>query len=88
MPLTELLKEENWTDYDNKKIKDQRDGRFFACTEKWEVDYLKDLIKRKHPRFSEDQILSAIQNCCITIPAPRPRKTFIECVFKRLQIIN
>jgi hypothetical protein len=87
MPLNELLKEENWTDYDDKKIKDSRDRKFFACSEFWEVDYLKNLIKRKHSRFSEEQILNAIKNCCATNKAPHPRKEFTECVIKKLGII-
>jgi hypothetical protein len=87
MPLNELLKEEHWKDYDNKKIKDFRDSKFFACSESWEVNYLKNLIKEKHSKFSEDQILKAIKNCCETNKAPHPRKEFTECVLKKLGII-
>lgn len=87
MPLSQLLQEENWTEYDNKKIRDNRDRKFFACSEPWEVDYLKKLIKRLHPRFSEEQIVTAIRNCCMTIQAPHPRRTFTECVLRRLGVI-
>ena len=77
---------ENWTEYDNRKIRDGRDGRFFACTEPWEVDYLKEKIKRHYPNLTNDQILAAIRQCCETIDSPRPRKHFVECVARRLGI--
>ncbi len=31
---------EDWYEYDNKKIRDNRDKSKFSCEEKWEVDYL------------------------------------------------
>lgn len=85
MPVKTLL-EEDWEYYDNRKIRDNRDGRYFACTEQWEVDYLKNMIKRNFPNSSEDDILTAIKACCETVDSPRPRKTFIECVVKKLQL--
>lgn len=84
MALTELLKKEHWDEYDNKRIRDRRDGKDFACTEQWEVDYLKNLIKKKHPQLDVNTILAAIKNCCETVKAPRPRDPFVECVVKRL----
>lgn len=86
MALTELLAEENWADYDNRKIRDKRDSRFFACTETWEVDYLKALIRKKYPDLSDSSISDAIKNCCMTNQSPHPRKTFTECVLKRLGV--
>lgn len=82
----ELLLEEDWKDYDDKQIRDNRDGNFFACSEKWEIDYLKNLIKRKFPKLSDQQISTAIEECCKSIVASSPRKTFVECVAKRLGI--
>jgi len=55
MPVKHIL-EEDWSDYDNKKIRDNRDAKFFACTETWEVDYLKEKIKRQPPSISEAKI--------------------------------
>lgn len=75
---------ENWSDYDNKKIRDKRDSRYFACDEKWEVVYLINKIKKHFPFYSNEQILKAIQSCCKTVPAPRPRKTFVECVMSKI----
>lgn len=83
MSVQKILSE-NWSDYDNKKIRDNRDSRYFACEEKWEVDYLINQIKKHYPFHSNEQILNAIQSCCRTIPAPRPRRTFVECVISKL----
>jgi hypothetical protein len=75
---------ENWSDYDNKKIRDKRDSRYFACDEQWEIDYLVIYIKKHFPFHTDTQILNAIASCCKTIPAPRPRKEFVECVVSKL----
>lgn len=75
---------EDWEDYDNRKIRDQRDGRYFSCDEPWEVDYLIRKIRKYKPLISDQTILSAIQSCCRTTAAPRPRKSFVECVMSKL----
>jgi hypothetical protein len=74
---------EDWEDYDNRKIRDGRDGRFFSCDEPWEVNYLVAKI-RKHKSNSEQEIRNAIAACCKTVAAPRPRKAFVECVMSKL----
>jgi hypothetical protein len=74
---------EDWSDYDDKKKK-KGDARFFACTEEWEVDYLKNKIKRLYPALAESDILKAIEACCKTLGAPRPREEFVDCVLRRL----
>ena len=74
---------ENWSDYDDKKKKGV-DAKFFSCEEDWERDYLKRKIKRLFPRLDEASIEAAIKSCCQEIPAPRPRKQFVECVMRKL----
>lgn len=85
MSSTKILNED-WTDYDNRKIRDNRDARYFACSEIWEVDYLKNKIKKHYPNLTDSSINDAIKNCCAIIGSPHPRKTFVECVAKRLGI--
>jgi hypothetical protein len=84
---TEKILNENWDDYDNKKIRDNRDARFFACTESWEVDYLVKKIKKLYLNLSEEQIRVAIKSCCLSILAPHPRRTFVKCVVDKLGLI-
>lgn len=76
---------EDWSNYDNRKIRDNRDARFFSCEEKWERDFLKHKINRIYPRFRITQIEAAIELCCKSSPAPRPRRVFVECVLTILK---
>lgn len=80
---TKKLLNEDWSDYDDRKKKHD-DARYFSCEESWETDYLVKKIHKNHPEISQDQIRAAIKQCCNTVAAPRPRKTFVECVMKRL----
>lgn len=84
MSINKIL--EDWSDYDNKKIRDQRDSKDFACSESWEVDYLVNKIKKNNPGLTESQIRNAISECCKIFKAPHPRRQFVECVAKRLGI--
>jgi hypothetical protein len=42
----ERILKEDWSEYDNKKIKDKRDSKYFSCDETCEVDYLMKYIKK------------------------------------------
>lgn len=74
---------EDWSDYDNKKKK-YEDRFFFSCDEDWEIDYLLKKIKRHLPQKTDADIRNAINSCCKEIAAPRHRKTFVECVMRKL----
>ena len=82
MPHKAILAED-WSEYDNRKIKEGSDQRNFACTEAWEIDYL---VKKIHNRFpySETIIRTSIASCCKAISSPHSRERFVECVLKRL----
>jgi hypothetical protein len=81
---TQKILNEDWTDYDNKKIIDKRDRRYFSCEETWEVEYLIKYIKKHYPLHADSQIRSAIKVCCNSTNAPRPRREFIDCVVSKL----
>ncbi|GAA4204905.1 hypothetical protein GCM10022289_23590 [Pedobacter jeongneungensis] len=81
--MPQRILNEDWNEYDNRKIRDKRDAKFFSCEEKWEVDYLVAKIK-KHKSNPEQEIRNAIAACCKTVSAPRPRKQFVECVMSKL----
>lgn len=74
---------EDWSDYDNRK-KPWEDRHYFSCEESWEVDYLVSKTKRHYPNVTEQTIRNAIASCCRTVPAPRPRARFVECVTSKL----
>lgn len=77
---------EDWSDYDNRKIRDRRDTRFFAFTENWELDYLIRKYKKAHPYLTEAAIKTAISECSVKTAAPLPREQFIQCVSERLGV--
>jgi len=77
---------EDWSDYDNRKIRDRRDARFFAFTENWELDYLIRKYKKAHPYLTEAAIKTAISECCGKTTASLPREQFIQCVSERLGV--
>jgi hypothetical protein len=75
---------EDWSDYDNRKIRDNRDKSKFSCEESWEVDYLVRKTQKHFPLKTEAQIRTAITSCCLTVKAPRPREEFVKCVAGKL----
>jgi hypothetical protein len=71
-----------WDEVDN-KLKRGVDAGFVACTEKYEIDYIKKVVKEEVGDHSESEIEKAIKDCCESIKAPRPRKDFIECLKRK-----
>jgi len=78
MPHPVLLEE--WTAYDNRKMKEERDKSKFACSERWEVEYLSDKLQKHYPLKTRQAIMQAITHCCSKISAPHARERFVECV--------
>jgi hypothetical protein len=76
---------EDWDDYDNLK-KNGEDKNFFSFTEKWEIKYLKDKIKRHFPNLPAKDIADAIEYCCQTASPPYPRELFVAYVLGRFRI--
>lgn len=69
---------------DNPNIRGPLDSSKFACTQKHEVDGLVKELRARFPGKTEAQIRAAIDACCKTNPAPRPRVEFEKCVTSRL----
>jgi hypothetical protein len=75
---------EDWSEYDNRKIRDRRDSKDFACSESWEVEYLIRKFRSVYPYLTENSIKNAISLCCAEVGSPHPRGKFVACVHKRL----
>jgi hypothetical protein len=75
---------EDWSDYDNRKIRGKKDSAFFSCEESWEVEYLVAKIQKYKPLKTQSEIKAAIAYCCNSIPGNKPRNAFVECVMGRL----
>lgn len=76
---------ENWADYEDRKIREHSDPGTFACREKWEADFLAAKIRRVYAHFSEEQVKNAIKACCNNTFDDRPRRDFVNCVMMRLR---
>lgn len=74
---------EDWKEYDNKKKKEQ-DGKFISFEEGWEQEYLKKKLRKIYPGRSEATLNTAIESCRKSVPAPHPRKTFLECIHTKI----
>jgi hypothetical protein len=76
---------ENWQDYNKRKIRENHDPEVFSCKENWEVEFLVSKIRGVYRHFSEDLIKNAITACCRNVTDARPRKDFVNCVMMRLR---
>jgi hypothetical protein len=81
-----LILEEDWREYNNRKMRTGNDSRNFTCSEFWEVDYLKNKIRKHYPSLTDQNILNAIEYCCVNTLPPHPRKEFIDCIAQKLNI--
>ena len=75
---------EDWEDYDNRKIRDKRDSAFFSCDEPWEVNYLIEKLRKRFPFKTDSAIREAIASCCKSVTGIKPRGKFDEHIANRL----
>lgn len=85
MSIKKIL-EEDWSDYDSRKIQNEEDTLLFSCSDTWEMEYLRNKIKKYCPRLSDAAIQSSIDACCASFGSMHPRKKFVERVGNRLSI--
>jgi len=83
---TQLILSEDWSEYDNLKIRGGSDHRKFSCSESWERRYLIDKIHKRFPAVSKEKIEAAINACCNESNLSRERPVFVECVMRRLNL--
>lgn len=74
----------SWDNVDNKHTK-HFDSNFVSCDEAYERAYIIHLVAEEFPGYNEEKIVAAVMHCCRTIPAPRPRKQFWNCVAAQLE---
>lgn len=73
----------SWNTVDDKH-KRKYDRGFVSCEEYYERKYIIDSIMEHFPNLTRSKVESAVDHCCRTIPAPRPRKKFLQCVANEL----
>ncbi len=74
----------SWNDVDNKHLRNYPDKSFVACDEPYERKFVIDTIIEHFPQYSRSSVEAAVDHCCRTIRAPRPRKQFLQCVARQL----
>lgn len=72
-----------WNEVD-KKHKKQIDKNFVSCKEPYERQTIRKIIKEEFPYFGDAMIDAAIESRCKSIPTPRPREKFMQCLRQRL----
>ena len=77
---------QDWTDYDSKKKLARQNPNKFMCTQAWERIYLTHKIKQRYPQISNQQISTAIRQCCLDLKSPHPRESFVRFVCLKLDI--
>jgi hypothetical protein len=83
--MAKIILEDDWSDYDNKKIRDRRDSKNFSCTEQWEIEYLVTKICKHYPQYSKQEVLAVIKQVCTEDIAPHPRDRFVQRVMQILR---
>lgn len=73
----------SWTTVDDKHKK-RFDRDFVSCEETYERRFIIDTILEHFPWLTHAQVSAAVDHCCKTIPAPRPRDRFIQCLKRQL----
>ena len=80
----ETIYKASWQSIDHKHRK--KYGRsFVACDERYERDFIVSLIKETLPFYARLDIEKAVDDCCISIEAPRSKEVFWQCVKSKLQ---
>ena len=73
----------SWSNVDNKHKK-KYDKNFVSCEEAYEKKFIIDIISEEFPKLNKPAIEKAVDSCCISIKAPRPRGEFINCIKRKL----
>jgi hypothetical protein len=73
----------NWRAVDDKHKK-HFDKNFVSCEEPYERRFMINTILQEFPLLSTVEVAEAVDHCCNTIPAPRPRDRFIQCLKEKL----
>ena len=77
---------ENWQEYDTKKNLLKQNPKNFLCTHAWERIYLKQKIKQQFPLITDNEITTAIRECCLALKSPHDRESFVRFVCLKLNI--
>lgn len=83
--MTHPILNDDWSEYDDHKLRDGRNQLKISCGERWELDYLLRKVKKHFPSVSENAIRVAIATCCAN-GTPRRREAFLKCIIEQISI--
>ena len=69
----------SWKAVEDKHQK-KYDRDYVSCEERDERQYIIDTIIEEFPYFNKYSVARGVDHCCSTIPAPRERKKYFECL--------
>lgn len=76
---------DDWSEYDNLKLRNNKEVYYVDFNNDWEVEYIIEKIKKFHPNTGNGQILDAITACYLKLSNSIQRKTCLEYI---IQIID
>jgi len=71
-----------WNEVDDKHKK-KFDREYISCEDIFEKNFIVDTICDECDHNRAD-VYNAVINCCLSIPTPRSRKNFLDCVKSKL----
>ena len=75
---------DDWKDYDKRKLRERSGNQVFRCDHEWEVNYLHSKIRKLYPAIAPNAIHEAIKTCCVSMPLPLLREMFVQYVMQQL----
>ncbi len=79
---------DDWSEYDNRKLRNNKEVYFVDFNHEWEVEYIIEKIKKFDPYMSNGQILDAITACYLKLSNPINRKQCLEYIIPILEKSN
>ena len=73
-----------WNEVD-KRLKQKMFSYFVSCTETWEMDLMREIIREEVPRLNESELLKAMMESCREIDPPRPRSEYLKHLRQKLE---
>lgn len=78
---------QDWQDYDEKKITQGIDPKNISCMVGWEVDYIVNKINSTLKHYSIRNCRRAVNIACMATYTPAPRAKFLEQVMGVLYLL-
>ena len=75
----------NWSEYEDRKIKEGGDPKYFSYENEWEITYLTEKIHKYNGSIPTEDLRSAIRSCSRIFSTPPLRRMFVQCVLMQLR---